>query len=112
MPPKKISLDLTPSKRKAPEIGAIKATPPMSFLLMTATLGGYDAAVFRMYPGNVREELQKTVGGEDAFASLRYTYGLQKAMMPNDKNSYVLFWEDDMSDNDENKEPKDFVLLL
>ena len=114
MPPKKVDLDLTPTKRKALQVGAIKATPPISFLIMTATIGGYYAADFRHYPGKVKEELEKAAAasGADAEGQLRYTFGLQKAVMPNDKSSYVLFWEDDMSDNQDNKEPKDFVLLL
>ena len=111
MPPKKVDLDLTPTKRKALQVGAIKATPPISFLIMTATIGGYYAADFRHYPGKIKEELEKAVGA-DGENQLRYTFGLQKAVMPNDKSSYVLFWEDDMSDNEDNKEPKDFVLII
>ena len=110
MPPKKVTQELTPTKRKLPFIGAIKATTPMSYLIITATLGGYFAADFRNYPGKVKDELENITGFEGG-EQMRYTFGLQKGVFPNDRNSYVLFWEDE-TDNEENKEHKYFLPYL
>ena len=109
MPPKKVTQELTPTKRKLPFIGAIKATTPMSYLIITATLGGYYAADFRNYPGKVKDELDKAAGLEGA-DQMRYTFGLQKGVFPNDKSSYVLFWEDEITDNEENKSTRDILI--
>ena len=58
--PKKVTKDLTPTKKKAPQFfGAINAGPPSAFLLITATLGGDYGASFRSYPLRVKEELEK-----------------------------------------------------
>ena len=109
--PKKVTQVLTPTKKRVQLFGAIRAGPPVAFLLVTTTLGGYYAAEFRSYPGSVKEELEKATApqGPD---ELRWTFGLQRAVARNERSVYMLLWETETEQTDEDLQPKQFVLYL